>query len=475
MVGNFRGDDAGATANRILSGKHLILLALCGSLVTGCTGQKLANPLAKLNLGAEKRDATHTATHGHEHGSQHDHMTTASVKAAEPKSDMDGFIADSEALAAQVQAETHDHPELPWTDDITTGSVEPKVSAQGRGGNKVERISTTVSAACRRILAEAGIETTMLRSPTLNGSVNSDEDISVGASYDLLDLRRASLKDELAVVRCSRDDVAAKLAQLLVTSNHSHSQAGYRAKAEHLNGKRSEITSIKGAIEKGLQQGDLTVFRATALRQELRQLEGEAARAEGEANKRHIVRHIQGQSFRDLDTRLVKAEQRMQDLERQIRNADALTVKTSVNYAKRGDGSDDVTISDDGEVTAKISFSVRLGGYSPQRFELEDVAREARTASLHEVNRGILWRSNEAARVNRTVVGSLQQQRAKLVTALSAARANARTSAGGDQSELLDATLKGRIQVVRLSAELAAMNATFADSGYLDKKLTFRR
>jgi hypothetical protein len=434
-------------------------------LVSGCTGQKLASPFAALKVSKEKPQATQHAHASHEGHKHHDPITTASTKQVDRETDYD----------APLEAETHDHPELPWTDDIVTGSVGSSGAKLGKGRNQIERISNTVSAACRRILAEAGIETTMLRSPTLNGSINDDRDISIGASYDLLDLRRANLKEQLAAARCERDDAGAKLAQLLVTSNHSHSQAGYRAKAERLKRSRSEMEAIKQAIETGLQQGNLTVFRATALRQGLRQLESEAARAEGEANKRHIVRHIQGQSYKNLDTRLAEAEQRMQELQRKIRSADALKFNTSVGYSKRGDGSSDVTISDDGEMTAKVSVAVRLGAYMPQRYELEDVALEARSAALHEVNRGVLWRSQEAARVNRTVVGSLQQQRAKLVSALAAARDSARASAGGDQSELLDSTLKGRIEVVRLSAELAAMNATFADSGYLDKKLTFRR
>lgn len=458
-----------------MSGNRLIILALCTALISGCTGQKLDNPFAKLGLNQKSKQVPDDAAKGAAETAI-DPTTTASIGAKSPfEFEADVIAENGEELGPFPESSIKKHPAWPWVDDTITGSVEPSISSEGEGRTKLERITNTVSASCRRILAEAGIETTLLRSPTLNGSVNSDEDISLGASYDLLDLHRANLTEELAAVRCARDDAAARLAQLLVTSSHSHSQAGYRAKAEHLKASRAEIASIKRAIDGGLDQGNLTVFRATALRQSLRNLEAEAARAEGEANKRHIVRNIQGQSYKDLDSRLAEAEHRMQEIQKRMRSSDAVKLKTSIDYSRRGDGSDDVTISRDGEVTAKISVAVRLGAYSPQRYELEDVASKARSASLHEANRGLLWRSQEAARVNKTVVGSIQQQRAKLMTALSAAQESARASAGGDQSELLDAALKGRVEVVRLSAELAAMNATFADSGYLNQKLTFQR
>ena len=475
MVGRIKGSVDRSSGGPGMSANRLIMLALCSALVSGCTGQKLANPLAKLTLGkSSAQEAKNADQKAQEAGI--DETTTASITAKSPfEMEVEALEDEGEELGPFPKGSVQRHPEWPWVDNTVTGSVEPTFSSEGEGRTKLERISNTVSASCRRILAEAGIETTLLRSPTLNGSINSDEDISLGASYDLLDIHRANLTEELAAVRCARDDAAARLAQLLVTSSHSHSQAGYRAKAQHLKASIEEIASIKRAIDNGLEEGDLTVFRATALRQGLRNLEAEAARAEGEAKKRHIVRNIQGQSYKDLDNRLAEAEQRMQEIQQKMRSSDALKFKTSIGYSKRGEGSDDVTISQDGEVTAKFSVAVRLGAYLPQRYELEDVALKARSAALHEPNRGLLWRSQEAARVNKSVVGSLQQQRAKLTTALAAAQESARAGAGGDQSELLDAVLRGRIEVVRLGAELAAMNATFADSGYLNQKLTFKR
>ena len=246
MVGNIVGSFGRSSGGQTKTVNRLIMLALCTALVSGCTGQKLAAPLAKQGLGKDNQQTAVSEKSEPAQTRQVDPITTASVQPKSP------FEMEAEASAEEdivmgpfPQLGTDNHPNGSLIDNTVTGSVEPSISSEGEGRTKLERITNTVSASCRRILAEAGIETTLLRSPTLNGSFNSDEDINLGASYDLLDLHRASLTEELAVVRCARDDAAAKLAQLLVTSSHSHSQAGYRAKAEHLKASRSEIKAIK--------------------------------------------------------------------------------------------------------------------------------------------------------------------------------------------------------------------------------------
>jgi len=439
------------------------MMLLCTGIVSGCTGQNLANPMSKLSAGTKSQLPVAQQVSAQQKSGDSPQMEAGLSPVEYPNVPSNGNAVD---VAGNLDFQG---------DNIVTGSLGDSEVGMGQGNSKVERISNTVSASCRRILAEAGIESTMLRSPTVNASVNSDQDINLGASYDLLDLRRANLKEELALSRCTRDDAAAKLTQLLVTSNQSLSQAGYRAKADYLKRSKGKIASVNQAISKALNDGGLTIFRANALRQSLTKLQLDAARAEVEAQKRQIVRNIQGQSYVDLDRRLEQSETRIQFLESQMRSADAVKLKASVGYAQRGESSDDVTISSEGEVTAKFAVSMRLGAYSPQRFELEDVARDARAASLHETNRGILWRSREAARVNRSVVNGLHKQRKRVRVALSAAKSSVDAGASSYRPELLSAHLRGRIDVIRLSAELAALNATLSDTGRLDTKLTFRK
>lgn len=105
---------------------------------------------------------------------------------------------------------------------------------------------------------------------------------------------------------------------------------------------------------------------------------------------------------------------------------------------------------------------------------MEEVAEEARNAALFEPNRGILWRSDEFAQVNRQVVHSLRKERSKVATALQDARRTAKMTSSNGQPDMLAANLKARIDVVRLRADLAGIDATIADTGNLGHKLTYK-
>lgn len=361
------------------------------------------------------------------------------------------------------------------TDKTVTGSVDAQGQLPEKPARSVEQIATTVSASCRRILAEAGIETTMLRSPNIDGVINSQQDLSIGASYDIFDLRRANIKEELGLVQCAREDALAKIAQLLNSTDSSLSRAGYRAQANQMSRSAPELAAINRSIKNNLRAGNITRFRASALTQSIQRLEAETARAQGEADKRRIAERIRRQSFAELDKRLMHAEQRIQQLESSLRSADAVKLRATVRYAKSGENSRDITISRDGEIRAKLAVSMRLGAYTPRRYQLEEIAEEARNAALFEPDRGVLWRSDEFAQVSRQIVRSLNKERSKVAIALQDAQRTAEMTASNDQPDMLAANLKARIDAVRLRAELAGIEATIADNGNLGRKLTFQQ
>jgi len=265
------------------------------------------------------------------------------------------------------------------------------------------------------------------------------------------------------------------MAQLLVTSNQILTRAGYAAKSDSLRKNTGEMSAINRSIKVGLRDGHITLFRANALRQGLSRLQAESAAARGEADKRQLAQRLQSQSFVDINRRLVMAEQRLQQIESKIRSADALKLKASVGYSRRGENSRDITISDDGEVSARFAVAMRLGAYLPRRYELEDIAEAARTDSLSEINRGVLWQAREFSLANRKVLASLHSERTKVKDALDEAQRSARSGATADQPELLESHLKARIDIVRLRSELASVDARIAESGRLGQRLAFKR
>lgn len=344
----------------------------------------------------------------------------------------------------------------------------------------VAEIENTVSARCRRILAETGIATTLLRSPTITANIDTSENYGIAASYDFVDLQRANLQEELAIAQCYRAAVSVKLTQLLVTSTQSLTRAGFLAKANALRKARRSFVGIRGRINTAVNDGTLTMLRATTLRQYMDQISTGEARARGEAARREVVDRILNRSFKDLDRQLVAAEARIHDIEARARTADAIKVRGQVSYGGQTDlglGTNQTAVLAGGrntELRGTLQVSVRLGAFSKRRHELEEVARSARQAQHLEKDSGVLWRAGELARANKRVLANLRKQRQDIVRALKQAQSNSRRVNRALEDDLLMPQLRARIDVLALKANLAGLDATIADTVRIERKLKFK-
>ncbi len=339
------------------------------------------------------------------------------------------------------------------------------------------QIENVVSARCRRILADTGIETEILRSPTLSGNVTTDKDFGIGASFDFIDLKRANLKEELALARCYRNVVTLKLSQLLVTSSQASTRAGYLAKARILGSGRGEFSKIKRSINNAVNNGIITGSRAAILRQHLSQARLEEAKARSEASRREIVDRILNKNFKDLDQNLITADRRIYDIEERMRTVDAIKIRGSINYNVIDQNGTPLVRPITGRssgVTGKINLSIRLGAFSRRRQELERISRNARVEQNYEEESGTLWRINELAKSNKSMLSGLYQQRAQLQKALNEATRNSRASDAEFEEELVPARIRGRIDALSLRANLAGVNATIEDIKAVNLKLRFR-
>ncbi len=356
------------------------------------------------------------------------------------------------------------------------------IKAAFRSNNEFYRsageIENTLSAQCRKILADTGIQTGILRSPTLSANVTSDKDFGIGASYDFVDLKRANLQEELALARCARTAVTVKLSQLLVTSSQASIRAGYLAKAASLRKGRREFSRIARSISGALNEGGITGSQAATLRQHLNGVKLEEAKARSEASRREIVDQILSKSFRSLDQNLIAADRRIHDIEERMRTADVFKIRGSINYnAVDASGSPlirPITGRDNG-VTGKIKISVRLGAFSKRRHKLEQISRGSRVDQHYEKETGALWRTKELAQVNRMMLSGLKQQRTIVRNALAEAKRNARVVDSEYEEELVLARIRGRIDVMRLKAELVGITATISDVKMMNRKLRFQQ
>lgn len=329
------------------------------------------------------------------------------------------------------------------------------------------------SARCRELLALTGIETKLLRSPTLSTEGDDNGDVSVSVGYDVVDLRRARLKEELAVAKCERHLSSKRLQALLITSPQALSRAGYLAKANSLRSSSGSFRAIRGQIQSELINGNLTYQRANLLNQHLDQVVTRESKARGDAARREAVDRVQLQSARGLDHRLVETERRIHAINRDMRTADAVELRFSGGYGVE-ESSTSVVRKTNGEAFAKAKLSIRLGAFDPRRDELEDIAGQARIDGLYEEQSGAFWRAGEIVNANRRALDALRKQRGEIISAMTKARQTAAIRSTDYETELTMPRLRARVDILALKAELAGVDATIADTKRIGKTLSFQ-
>jgi len=192
--------------------------------------------------------------------------------------------------------------------------------------------SNNVSARCRYLYATAGAEATLLRSPTLSGEVDHEGNLGASLGYDVVDVRRARLKEELADADCRRATAISRITGLLVTSPQALTRAGYLAKANSMRNSRGALSNIRREIRNGVNEGLITRQSATILRQNVDRVQAQEARIRGEASRRNVVDAVQIQSVDGLDKELVAAEREVARLSRKLRDADTVKLNLSGGY-----------------------------------------------------------------------------------------------------------------------------------------------
>ena len=355
----------------------------------------------------------------------------------------------------------------------TTSSVVTKKQAR----RIVEDIAAEPSARCRVILARAGVSSSILRSPSITSEISDDKSTNLGIGYDLVDLRRARLTEELAEARCRRQAAFVRLQQLLVTSSQALSRAGYLARARILEKSSKKFDRIERDIKVSLDDGDMTHQRATLLLQYLKQVRAKSASSRGEAAKREIMDRVYERDYKQLDIELADAEREIHRLQTRIRTASALSFKASANYGTTVDDTNGGfvrSITDDGDLTGKLELSVRLGAFSRRRHQLEEIAGEARVAQMYEEESGTLWRVEELRKANSRVLSSLRGQRRDVKEALDKAKINTSGKFVEFDPNQIPSQLRAKIDVIALKAELAALDATIRDTKRIDAKLGFQ-
>ena len=336
----------------------------------------------------------------------------------------------------------------------------------------VADIKAERSPRCRRLLAHAGIQASILRSPTISTEYSDDKDLTTSAGYDFLDLRRADIIEEIGVAQCERQDLVTKLTYLLTSSNQSLSRSGYIAVANALAKARQEFDQIDKTISEGLENGEVTLQTANSLKQYLSQIRFQEAQARGNAAGRQFVDELHSGDFGDIDKQLLAVERRIHSLRERKRTLDALQVSANANFDVKGG-----TLSaaeERTDVSGTLKLSVRLGAFSQRRQELERISEQATLDAYYEEGSGPFWQTRELRRALLSSITSLRQQLADIDRALEDARSNSGLREFSQDPEVFRPTVRGRIDIILLSARRAGIVATLRDIHRLSRSLAFQ-
>ncbi len=334
--------------------------------------------------------------------------------------------------------------------------------------------SDKLSARCRYIYATAGADATLLRTPTVSGEVDHEGNLGASIGYDVVDARRARLKEELADADCRRASAISKITNLLVTSPQSLTRAGFLAKANSLRNSRGALRSVRRQIQNGVNEGLITAQSAAVLRQNVDRVQAQEARIRGEASRRDVVDAFQVQSVEGLDRELVAAEEEVARLNREVRQANNFNLNLSGGY--NVPEKDDAFISSNrDDFYGNVKLSVRLGAFSAKRRAYEDEVTRARLDGLFEDQSGVFWRIRELQKANARALKSLLDQRREVADALAESQSNSKLGSRAYEPELFVPKMRGQIDAVTLKAELAGLDATIADTRRISRKLSFKR
>ena len=316
-----------------------------------------------------------------------------------------------------------------------------------------------VSSTCRRLHAVAGAQTTILRSPTIGATLDTEKKASVTISYDMLDLRRARLTEEEADARCRRLLASAKLSSFVLATNESLRHASARAQSLSFQGSRRKLMLVAGQIDSYLDEGLVTMPQASVLRRYVARARAMAAAAAAEAGRREGVSDRRNANLQRAKDELLAADHDLAEIERQRRTADAFELSVSGGYNTETD-SIGARYGHDGESYGKVKFSMRTGALFPRRHAFEDEATASRIESFNDPGSGTLWRLRELREASRRALKDLRKQRATLRKGVRETLRviNAPGHRFGDGLEA--ARLRSRLDAIVFRAELAGVEAT---------------
>lgn len=313
---------------------------------------------------------------------------------------------------------------------------------------------------CDYLIEDTAAQTTIMRSPRLSASSSDDGKASVSLGMSLTDLAKARVLEDTAEARCRRYVAESGLQKLIFLSPQQLTSAGYRAKYQAIEKRRTNIQALRRDVARAMAQGDLNREKATLLMGTADQIFADAANAKSNADRRTSDLLGQKDNAGLLGRELSRAEADLEDLNSRMRTYDAVDVSVSAGW------SDDIT-RDNFELeskglSGKVSLSMRLGAVLPQRFEHEERAKQAKLRAIAEEG-GTLWQVNVLRLAHERAIDGLVQSSSKIDDAISEARKLLAALKGVNNPEFAATRVQAKLRLIQLESEKAGVAGSIAE------------
>jgi hypothetical protein len=317
------------------------------------------------------------------------------------------------------------------------------------------------SAWCEHLKENAAVETTILRAPSINGSVNDSGRASLGISMSASSFKKARLLEEEALVKCRRYLAETGLKKLVFVSPQNLTAAGYRAKSNAILSQTKEMKKLRREINAALSRGAIDREKATAITVLLERLVAEGNAAKSQADRRFNEHMLSDKSAAVMSAELLKAEADLDHITSDIRSADALDVSVQAGWG------DDVTSNGVNLVSqafsGKVSFSMKLGAFMPQRYEHERLATKAKQEAIGKEEGGTIWQIGVLRRAHERAISGLEGSQQKLELAIKEANHLLAVLASTQQPEFDGARFNTRYEIIKLKADRAGVAGSIAE------------
>ncbi len=314
---------------------------------------------------------------------------------------------------------------------------------------------------CRYLAADAGAEASILRSPTLSASASDGGSKSVSLGMNLVDFAKADEVQKAAKLRCEQKLSEGSLQASLLIAGQSVTALGASAKAAYLGQALGKLDAIAAQSRARLAEGVITAPEHSLIIARIARVRQEQSAAKADALKIESIDGGKALVIAEAANKLQRAEEELQASNAKMRSLNALSVNVETGWTRKDDALLTVS-SGTPNYYGKVSVGVRLGALGPARRRYEEAAQQARIEALSEPYTGIVWQAAQGEDNIKSNLKSLRASRVAISSALSSARGTLQELRGTDRIELASTRLIAEVDVISLTGELAAIDATLA-------------